>query len=132
MSIDDVGRLDGPFDVVLFLGLLYHSRTASRASTGGFRRRTRCARCWRWPAHRHRRVRQERERALVGVADFAYRIPDDAERDGALITPRSADPTTTAPVRSFGRGREVVNATEGGKLDPVPRTSLREALRQRR
>ena len=89
---------------------------------------------------------------LIGM-DFTYRIPDDAERDGVLIISRSDDPNHFHP-DYFGAGkswkdpqldrvlvnyhladeiyratgREIVNATEGGKLDLFPRMSLREAI----
>ena len=89
---------------------------------------------------------------LIGM-DFSYRIPDDAERDGVLITSRSDDPNHFHP-DYFGAGkswkdpqldrvlvnyhladeiyratgREIVNATEGGKLDLFSRVPLREAL----
>jgi Glycosyl transferase family 2/Protein of unknown function DUF115 len=89
---------------------------------------------------------------LIGM-DFTYRIPDDAEREGALITSRSDDPNHFHP-DYFGAGkswkdpqldrvlvnyhladeiyratgREIVNATEGGKLDLFPRLPLREAI----
>jgi hypothetical protein len=89
---------------------------------------------------------------LIGM-DFTYRIPDDADRDGLRIVSRSDDPNHFHP-DYFGvgktwhdprldrvlvnyhladeiyraTGREIVNATEGGKLDVFPRLPLREAL----
>lgn len=89
---------------------------------------------------------------LIGM-DFSYSIPDDVDRDGALIISRSDDPNHFHP-GYFGpgkswkdplldrvlvsyhladevyraSGREIVNATEGGKLDIFPRMPLREAL----
>ena len=85
--------------------------------------------------------------------DFSYTIPDDVDRDGSLIISRSDDPNHFDP-RYFGAGkswkdpmldrvlvnyelagevyratgREIINATEGGKLDLFPRLSLREAI----
>jgi hypothetical protein len=89
---------------------------------------------------------------LIGM-DFSYQIPDDADRDGGRITSRSDDPNHFHP-DYFGAGkrwndprldrvlvsyhlagevyratgREIVNATEGGKLELFPRKSLREAI----
>jgi hypothetical protein len=89
---------------------------------------------------------------LIGM-DFTYRIPDDAERDGVRIVSRSDDPNHFHP-DYFGAGktwhdprlervlvnyhladeifratgREIVNSTEGGKLDVFPRMPLREAI----
>jgi hypothetical protein len=89
---------------------------------------------------------------LIGM-DFSYTIPDDVDRDGALIISRSDDPNHFHP-DYFGvgkswkdplldrvlvnyhladevyraTGREIVNATVGGRLDVFPRLSLRDAL----
>jgi hypothetical protein len=89
---------------------------------------------------------------LIGM-DFSYHIPDDVDRDGVLIISRSDDPNHFHP-GYFGAGkswkdpmldrvlvnyhladevyrasdREIINATEGGKLDIFPRLSLREAI----
>jgi hypothetical protein len=92
---------------------------------------------------------------LIGM-DFSYTIPEDVQREGALIISRSDDPNHFDP-RYFGvgkswkdplldrvlvsyglademyraTGREIVNATEGGKLDLFPRMSLRDAIAPR-
>ena len=89
---------------------------------------------------------------LIGM-DFSYRIPEDADRNGGRIISRSDDPNHFHP-DYFGAGktwndprldrvlvsyhladevyratgREIINATEGGKLDLFPRLSLREAI----
>jgi hypothetical protein len=89
---------------------------------------------------------------LIGM-DFSYTIPEDVDRDGALIISRSDDPNHFHP-DYFGagkswkdplldrvlvnyhladevyraNGREIVNATVGGRLEVFPRLSLREAL----
>jgi GT2 family glycosyltransferase len=89
---------------------------------------------------------------LIGM-DFTYTIPDDVDRDGALIISRTDDPNHFHP-DYFGSGkswkdpmldrvlvnyhladeiyratgREIVNATEGGKLDVFPRLPLRDAI----
>jgi hypothetical protein len=89
---------------------------------------------------------------LIGM-DFTYTIPDDVDRNGALIISRGDDPNHFHP-DYFGSGkswkdpmldrvlvnyhladeiyratgREIVNATEGGKLDIFPRLPLRDAI----
>ncbi len=89
---------------------------------------------------------------LIGM-DFSYRIPEDADRTGVRIVSRSDDPNHFHP-DYFGAGktwhdprldrvlvsyhladeiyratgREIINATEGGKLDLFPRLPLREAI----
>ena len=90
---------------------------------------------------------------LIGM-DFSYSIPSDAERRGDVIVSQSDDPNHFDPAY-FGAGktwhdpkldrvlinyrladevyratgREIVNATVGGKLELFPRRPLKEALR---
>ena len=89
---------------------------------------------------------------LIGM-DFSYSIPSDAERRGDVIVSQSDDPNHFDP-RYFGAGktwhdpkldrvlvnyrlageiyraagREIVNATVGGRLEVFPRLDLRSAL----
>jgi GT2 family glycosyltransferase len=89
---------------------------------------------------------------LIGM-DFSYSIPSDAERRGDVIVSQSDDPNHFDP-RYFGAGktwhdpkldrvlvnyrladevyhaagREIVNATVGGRLEVFPRMDLRSAL----
>lgn len=90
--------------------------------------------------------------ALIGM-DFSYVIPEDAEVNGEIIVSRSDDPNHFHPgyfgagktwknphldrvlvsYRLAGEmfaadGREVVNATVGGKLEVFDRMSLADAL----
>ena len=90
---------------------------------------------------------------LIGV-DFDYVIPDDAERNGELLTSRGPDPNHFHP-NYFGAGktwkdprldrvaqnyelaramleaagREIVNATVGGKLEIFRRVELEAMVR---
>jgi hypothetical protein len=89
---------------------------------------------------------------LIGM-DFSYTIPDDADRKGDVIVSRSDDPNHFHPgyfgagktwkdpkldrvlinYRLAGEvyratGREIINATVGGKLEVFPRLGLDEAL----
>lgn len=89
---------------------------------------------------------------LIGM-DFSYTIPDDAKRTGNLILSASDDPNHFHP-DYFGvgktwkdpkldrvlanyrladevyraTGREIINATVGGRLEVFPRMPLQEAL----
>jgi hypothetical protein len=92
---------------------------------------------------------------LIGM-DFSYRVPDDSEVAGTYIVSRSDDPNHFHPDyfgpgktwkdprldRVFANyrladevyratGREIINATVGGKLELFPRMELREALGRR-
>ena len=90
---------------------------------------------------------------LIGM-DFSYSIPSDAERRGDVIVSKSDDPNHFDPTY-FGAGktwhdpkldrvlvnyrlagevyrasgREIINATVGGKLEVFPRMPLGQALR---
>ena len=89
---------------------------------------------------------------LIGM-DFSYRYPTTVEREGTRILSRGDDPNHFHP-DYFGAGktwkdpmldrvlvnyhladeiyratgREIINATVGGKLDVFPRMPLREAI----